>query len=167
DEDASPDAPYPAVAVTGPPHAAEMTFVAIVVHDEALGESLLEKFGPDDFLHPLTRRVVEKAVDIASSGSPVTVQRLMDAFEEDAAVRVFLGELALADAYTMGIQQQTEDCASALTRRRMEREKEHVITEMRKAKANGDGDRLRELAGRRNELAVGLARINASRTSRP
>lgn len=166
-EDVDPDAVPVAAVVSGPPHVAERTFVAIVVHDEALGEGLLEKFGPGDFLHPLTRRIVEKAVEIASSGSPVTVQRLMDAFEEDAAARVFLGELALGDAYTVGIRQQAEDCAVALQRRRMEREKEALITEMRKAKANGEDGRLRELAGRRNELARGLARLTASRTSRP
>jgi len=102
-DEAPPAAPAPAAPVSGPPHEAERTFVAILLHDEALGEGLLEKFGPEDLLHPLPRRIVEKAVEMAANGAPVTAQGLMDAFADDTVALDFLGALAVADAYQMGI----------------------------------------------------------------
>jgi len=47
----------------------------------------------------------------------------------------------------------------------MEREREQVMTEMRKAKARGDETRLRELGREQQELARGIARLSTARTS--
>lgn len=155
----------PAAHVIGPPHESERTFVAIVLQDEALGESLLEKYGPDDFTHPITRRVVEVASEITSSGTPVTTQTLMEAFKEDPPTREFLAELALDEAYTLGIRQQAEDCVVALEKRRLEAEKQQLLTDMRKASARGDAEAVRELSGRQQELMLGLTKLSSPRPS--
>lgn len=163
DPDSDPDAYEdggvpPAVVVTGPPHEAERTFVALLLHDEVLAEGLLEKCGPGGFLHPLTRRVVEAASSMAGAGVPITARALMDSFTEDVPTREFLGELAVSDAYSIDVEKQAKDCVVAMEKRRMHSEQQEILKEMRKAKAQGDGDRLKE-------LARGLASLTASRSS--
>ncbi len=157
----------PAAAVSGPPHEAERLFVALLVQDEALGEGLLEKVGAEDFGHPLTRRIVEAAGSLLGDGTPLTATALMSALEGDEAARSFLGELAVEGAYAIDVEQQAEDCIVALERRRLEREQERIMTDMRRAKAQGDGDGLMELGRQRLELARNLARLKASRSRIP
>lgn len=165
-DDEESSVPPPAV-VTGPPHEAERLFVALLLQGDALGEGLLEKTGASDFGHPLTRRIVERASALLSDGTPLTATALMASLQDDAAAHSYLGELAVEGSYAVDVERQAEDCMVALEKRRLEREQERIMTDLRRAKAQGDGEGLRELGRQRLELARNLARLKASRSRIP
>jgi DNA primase len=149
----------------GPPPPVELTAVAIALHDAALGAQLLARFDPSTFEHPLTRRIVVKAREMADQGAPLGASALLDAFAEDESARKLLGELAVSDQYAVETARQAEDCAARLSRRGLEHEMERVTTEMRKAQARGDDDSVREFAQRKSDLARGIAKLVASRVT--
>ncbi len=142
----------------------ELTVLAIALHDGALGAELLTRCAPQDFEHPLTRRIAEKACAMVAEGAALGGTRLLDAFADDEPARKLLGELAVSGEYAVEIERQAEDCGMRLERRGLEREMERVTTEMRKALARGDGDSVQDLARTKNELARDLARLAAPRT---
>jgi replicative DNA helicase len=146
--------------VSGPPPIVEVTFLGIVLHDEPQGETLLERFGPDDFEHPLTRRIAETACGLMSSGRPVTASALLEAFQLDAPARELVGELAMAVNYAVDPGRTAADVATRLERRGMQREMARVDTELRKAKAQGDQAEVTELARRKSDIARRIARLS-------
>jgi len=149
----------PAPAVPPP---VELMALAIALHDRELGAPLVARHG--EFDHPLTRRIAERASALAEAGNALGGAALLDAFADDEPARKLLGELAVSDQYAVEIERQAEDCGARLERRGLEREMERVTADMRKAKARGDGDSLRELARQKSDLARGLARLVAPRT---
>jgi DNA primase len=145
------------------PPVVEVTFLAIVLHDGAIGADLLARHGPEAFEHPLTRRIAERASAIVASGRPLEAGALLDASADDEPARKLLGELAVSNQYTVEIARQAEDCEIRLERRGLEREMERITTEMRKAKARGDGESVRECQRRQHDVARGLAKLAAPR----
>jgi DNA primase len=147
--------------VSGPPPVLEVTLLGIVLHDETQGEGLLERFGPADFEHPLTRRVAETACGIMSSGRPVTAAALLEAFRMDAPARELVGRLAMAVNHAVDPARTAADVAVSMERRGMQREMARVDAELRKAKAKGDQAELTELARRKSDLARRIARLSS------
>jgi hypothetical protein len=137
----------------------ERTFLGLMLHHEEHGERLIERFGPADLEHPLARRIVEKACAIVSEGRPVTASALLEAFAGDEPARELLGELAVAEEYGIGAERTAEDLALRLERRALERQRARVDTEIRKAKARGDEERLTELVREKTDLARSLAAL--------
>jgi hypothetical protein len=146
------------------PPAVEITFLAIAIHDGGLGADLLGRHGPQEFEHPLTRRIAETASEIIAGGQPLEAGTLLAALVEDEPARKLVGELAVSDEYTVEIERQAEDCGLRLTQRGLEREMERITTEMRMAKARGDNDSVLDCARRKNDIARGLAKLTAPRT---
>ena len=146
--------------VSGPPPVLEVTFLGIVLHDEPQGETLLERFGPGDFEHPLTRRIAETACGMMSEGRPITAAALLEAFRMDAPARELVGELAMAVNYAVDPGRTASDVAVRMERRGIQREMAQVDTELRKAKAKGDQAELTGLARRKSDLARRNARLS-------
>jgi DNA primase len=143
--------------------AGERTFVGLLLHGGTQGAGLLERFGPDDFEHPVARRIVEKASALAARGMSPDSHALLDELAEDPPARRLLGRLGVAEQYRLEIERQAEDCRAWMERRSLEREMDRVMTEMRKAKAEGDSARVGECARERNEIAKGIAALGAPR----
>ena len=165
--DTSPDgAPAPAARVMPHPDEGkrppplERTFVAVLLHDTDLGAQLLEAFAPDQFDHPVTARIIAKAGELSAAGT-WKAEALLNAFEQDVNAYALLGELSIAQEYSLGVARQAEDCRSGMERRLLEREMREVMQEMRKAKARGDAERMREFVRRRGELARGIEALRA------
>ncbi len=154
----APERPAPST-----PPAVEITFLGIALHDGTIGADLIARHGGDDFEHPLTRRIVQRAAEIVASGRPLQASTLLDASAEDEPARKLLGELAVSNEYTVEIARQAEDCIVRLERRGLEREMERITTEMRRAKARGDGESVRECQRRQHDVARGLAKLAAPR----
>ncbi|MCA9753334.1 MAG: toprim domain-containing protein, partial [Gemmatimonadetes bacterium] len=145
----------------GPPPPVELTFLGLVLHDEVHGERLLERFGPADFEHAVTRRIAEKAWEMSSHGRAITAASLLEAFAGDPAARELLGELAMDSMYATHGEVAAHDVAIKIEARALQREMGRVDTELRRAKAKGDLAQLVELVSRKAELARAYARLNA------
>ncbi len=148
---------------TGPIPAVEKTFLGILLHSEAHGESLLEHFGPDAFRHPIARRIVSAASGLLADGRPPEASVLLDALATDSAATELLGMLSVAESFAMEIDRQAEDCRSRMERRSLEGEMDRIMTEMRKAKARGEGKVVLDCASRRSDIAKQIAALNAPR----
>jgi DNA primase len=132
--------------------ALERDFIAVLLHSENLGSEMLGDFGPDHFEHETTRRVVAAAVRIRSAGGSPSAGALLAEFAEDEATRTFLGRLSVTEHYQGELERRAADCRALLRRRPLEREMKTVMAEMRKAKARGETDRMRELGQRKLAL---------------
>jgi len=152
--------PEPAARVTAaelvPLPVIDRTFLGVLVHDETLGESLLERFGEDTFAHPITRRIVARAGEILAQGDSIQIQRLLDAFAGDTVVTELIGALCVSGQFGAHLDRIANDCGTRLERRELEREMQEVMQEMRKAKASGDLNRMREFGQRKIELKRGI-----------
>ena len=154
-----PEAARVVEAPKGPIPPLERTFLAVLVHDPDRGGELLERFDPQHLVHPLARRIAEKAAELLAQGQPLEATTLLDAFSGEEEVTEVLGELSVAPEYEVEIARQAEDCGRRLEQRSLEREMELVMQEMRKAKARGDRAQLMDFARKRSELARGLASL--------
>lgn len=138
----------------------ERVFVAVLLREPDVGETLLERFAADEFDHPVAARIVAKAAELTAAGR-LGAEELLSAFADDVNAYRLLGELSVSDEFAVELTRQAEDCRMAMERRAMEREMEYVMQEMRKAKARGDAAGVREFVRRRGELARGLAALKA------
>ena len=143
--------------------AAEKAFVGILLHSESHGEALLEHFGPEEFRHPVVRRVVGAAARMLAEGRTPGPTSLLDALAGDEAAVGLVGRLAVSKTYVIEIDRQSEDCRSRLQHRALSTEMNRIMTEMRKAKALGDNGLVLDCARRRNEIARQIAGLNAPR----
>jgi DNA primase len=157
----TPGRVVPAAAGKLPP--LERDFIAVLLHSENLGSEMLGDFGPDHFEHETTRRVVAAAVRIRSSGGSPSAGALLAEFAEDEATRSFLGRLSVTEHYQGELERRAADCRKQLQRRPLEREMKTVMAEMRKAKARGETDRVRELGQRKLALRRELESLGSPR----
>jgi DNA primase len=141
--------------------ALEKDFIAILLHHEELGGKMISDFGPEHFDHATTKRVVEEARRIRETGGSPSAGTLLEAFRGDERTRAFLGKLSVADQYAGEIERRAEDCRNRLELRFLEREMEAVMLEMRKAKARGEEDRVREFGQRKLEIRRNMEALSA------
>jgi hypothetical protein len=144
--------------------AVERTFVAILTHDTVLAATLLQRFGPDAFEHELVRRIVAKASEIHASEGSISAARLLGALEGDPGSVTLVGQLAVSEQYAVGLERQAEDCLARMERRQLEREMKEITVEMRRAKARGDEEQVRDCAKKKNELAREIATLSTPRS---
>jgi DNA primase len=159
-------APKPAARVTAgelePLSVIDRTFLGVLVHDETLGETLLERFGEDTFTHPLTRRIVARASQILAQGDSLQIQRLLDSFADDVVAADLIGALCVSGQFAANLERIAKDCTMRLEKRELEREMQDVMQEMRRAKASGDLERMREYGQRKIELKRGIEALLGS-----
>lgn len=129
----------------GKPSPLEITFLGLVLHDESLGESLLERFDPSTFEYGLTQRIAMKACEIAAAGRPVSAASLIEGMAEDEPARELIGELSVSSEYSVAPERTAQDLVSQLERRALKREMAQVDIELRKAKAQENVERVTEL----------------------
>ncbi len=122
---------------------------------------MISDFGPEHFDHATTKRVVEEARRIRETGGSPSAGTLLEAFRGDERTRAFLGKLSVADQYAGEIERRAEDCRNRLELRFLEREMEAVMLEMRKAKARGEEDRVREFGQRKLEIRRNMEALSA------
>jgi DNA primase len=160
---APPPAPAARVVEADPGKlpALERDFIAVLLHSEDLGTAMLDDFGPDHFDHATARRVVEVAARIVGDGGSPSTSALLAAFADDEVTRSFLGRLSVADQYQGELERRAEDCRNRLRHRFLEREMHGVMAEMRKAKARGETDRVREYGQRKLELRRDMEALSA------
>ena len=105
--------------------------------------------------------MIETALDIVGEGGTPTASALLSAFADDEDTRSFLGRLSVADQYQGELERRAEDCRNRLRHRFLEREMQVVMAEMRKAKARGETEKVRECGQRKLELRRDMEALSA------
>jgi hypothetical protein len=134
----------------------DRTLLALLLHHERLAPKLLERAQGVELEDPVVTRIVAHLAEHAAHGDIPPTAVVLEELRGDDEAAALLGEIAVSEEFRDGAEQLAADCARALERRAMQKESRSLDREIRKAKSQGDDQRVDELTAELFQLRIRL-----------